>query len=33
MLKEDKKRIDEQIEQFLNEQKGWQEQRGPVRFW
>jgi hypothetical protein len=31
MLKEDKKRIDEQIEQFLNEQKGWQEQRGPVR--
>jgi transposase len=27
MLKDEKKRIDEQIEQFLNEQKGWQEQR------
>ena len=27
MLKEEKKRIDEQIEQYLNEQKGWQEQR------
>lgn len=27
MLKEEKKRIDEQIEQFLNEQKSWQEQR------
>jgi transposase len=27
ILREEKKRLDEQIEQFLNEQKGWQEQR------
>jgi transposase len=27
ILKEEKTRLDEQIEQFLNEQKGWQEQR------
>ena len=27
VLKEEKKRLDEQIEQFLNEQKAWQEQR------
>lgn len=26
ILKEEKKRLDEQIEQFVNEQKGWQEQ-------
>jgi transposase len=26
-LKEEKKRLEEQIEQFLNEQKGWQEER------
>jgi transposase len=31
MLKEEKKRIDEQIEQFLNEQKGWHEQREILR--
>lgn len=31
MLKEEKKRIDEQIEQFLREQKGWQEQREILR--
>jgi transposase len=31
MLKEEKKRIDEQIEQFLNEQKSWQEQRAILR--
>lgn len=27
ILKEEKKRLDEQIEQYLNEQQGWQEQR------
>uniref|UniRef100_A0A832H5R2 IS110 family transposase n=1 Tax=Oscillatoriales cyanobacterium SpSt-402 TaxID=2282168 RepID=A0A832H5R2_9CYAN len=27
ILKEEKKRLEEQIEQYLNEQKGWQEQR------
>ena len=27
LLKEEKKHLEEQIEQFLNEQKGWQEQR------
>ena len=31
LLKEEKKRLEEQIEEFLNEQKGWQEQREILR--
>jgi transposase len=31
ILKEEKKRLEEQIEQFLREQKGWQEQREILR--